>query len=281
MREIDLTIVEKRIKEELIKANYHLNADMKLALQQAYEQESNERAKDILQVLIKNYTIADEGVFPICQDTGVSVVFCEIGEELVFTNGSFKSTINKAVAEAYKEASLRKSIVQDPLFKRENTKDNTPAICHFDIVPGDQLTIYVLPKGGGSENMSVLTMLKPSDGIEGLKKLVINQVIKAGGNPCPPLVIGIGVGGNFETCALLAKKSLLREIDEVNPDQRLAELEAEILQLVNETGIGPMGLGGKITALKVNILCSPCHIASLPVAINLECHAHRFKKIVI
>jgi len=281
MRVIEAGLIRQRIKDEFINANYHLNQDIKDALSNAMQTETDERAKDILKVLTDNYKKADEGVFPICQDTGVAVVFCEIGDEINLSGINLKEIINEAVSEAYTEGFLRKSMVSDPIFSRINTKNNTPAICHFDFVKGDKLTLYVMPKGGGSENMSIVSMLKPADGVDGLKELLINRIRTAGGSPCPPLVIGIGIGGNFETCALLAKKSLLRELNEKNPDEKLAGLEAELLELVNQSGVGPMGLGGKTTALSVNILSMPCHIASLPVAINIECHAHRYKKIEI
>ncbi|HOD53830.1 MAG TPA: fumarate hydratase [Candidatus Cloacimonadota bacterium] len=279
MRDIDLRQVKELVKKAFIEANYHLNHDVRDALDKACLSESNPKGKEVLQILTENYKIADEGNFPLCQDTGVAVIFCEIGQDIHFTNGDLNETLNNAVAEAYDSGFLRKSIVESPLYQRINTRNNTPAIIHYEIKSGDCLNITVMPKGGGSENMSCLAMLKPSDGEEGLINLVVNHIRQIKGNPCPPIIVGIGIGGNFETSALLAKKSLITEIDSVNPDPILAELEQKLMNLINETGIGPMGLGGNTTCLKVSILTKPCHIASLPVAINIECHAHRFKKI--
>ncbi len=277
MREIDLNLLQTKVKDAFIHSNYVLNDDIRDALKKAYQKEDYPKAKSVLEVLIKNYEIAEQGVYPLCQDTGVSVIFCQIGQDVRLINGSLQQVLNNAVAEAYEEGYLRKSLVSDVLTQRINTKDNTPAIIHYEIVPGDRLRLIVMPKGGGSENMSTLIMMKPSDGEEGIIDAVINHIKKIKGSPCPPLVVGIGIGGNFETCALLAKKSLIRELTEINPDPYLQTLEEKLLKLINETGIGPMGLGGKTTALKVNILTAPCHIASLPLAINIECHAHRYK----
>ncbi len=281
MKEIDLDLVQQKVKEAFIDANYHLNPDVREALEKAYLIETNLQGKEVLRVLTDNYKIADEGNFPLCQDTGVAVIFCEIGQEIHFINGDLNHCLNHAVSEAYETAFLRKSIVDSPLYNRINTRQNTPAIIHYEIKSGDELKITVMPKGGGSENMSCLAMLKPADAEEGLINLVLSHIRKIGGNPCPPIIVGIGIGGNFETCAYLAKKSLITEIDTVNPDPALAELEQKLMNLINETGIGPMGLGGKTTCLKVSVKTLPCHIASLPVAINIECHAHRFKTIII
>lgn len=277
MREIDLNLLRDKVKDAFIHSNYVLNEDIRDALKAAYQKEDNPKARSVLEVLIKNYEIAEQGVYPLCQDTGVSVIFCEIGQDIQFINGSLQNVLNEAVAEAYEEGYLRKSMVNDVLNHRKNTQDNTPAIIHYELVAGDRLRLIIMPKGGGSENMSTLIMMKPADGEEGIIQAVIDHIKKIKGSPCPPLIVGIGIGGNFETCALLAKKSLLRELTSINPDPHLQDLEERLLEMINETGIGPMGLGGRTTALKVNILSLPCHIASLPVAINVECHAHRYK----
>lgn len=279
MKEVDVNSVKQRVKEAFIDANYNLNKDVREALVDALQKETSPHGKEVLGALIENYQIAEQGTFPLCQDTGVAVIFCEIGQDIHFINGSLKEALNEAVREAYQSAFLRKSLVASPLFDRINTKDNTPAIIHYDIKPGSDLKISVMPKGGGSENMSTLVMLKPADGEQGLIDLVISHIKKIGGNPCPPIIVGIGIGGNFETCALLAKKALLTEIECKNEDPELASLEDKLKEEINQTGIGPMGLGGKNTCLKVSISTLPCHIASLPVAINIECHAHRYKTI--
>jgi len=281
MREIDLKYVQQKVKEAFIEANYNLNPDVRNALKQAFHNETEQKAKEVLQALIENYQIAEQGVFPLCQDTGVAVIFCELGQQISFINGSLNQCLQDAVKQAYQEGYLRKSMVDFPLYERINTKDNCPAIIHYELKDGSDLKITVMPKGGGSENMSKLAMLKPADGEQGVIDLVLSHIKEIAGNPCPPIIVGIGIGGNFESCALLAKKSLLTEIDHINDDPILAQLEDKLFKLINETGIGPMGLGGKSTCLKVSIKTLPCHIASLPVAINVECHAHRYKTILI
>jgi fumarate hydratase subunit alpha len=248
-------------------------------IQQALAREADALPIDILNTLAENYTLAEQHSIPLCQDTGTVVFFVEVGQDCHLT-GNLTEILNQAVREAYSENYFRKSIVADPVFQRINTRDNTPAIIHTEIVPGDQLTIHFALKGGGAENMSALRMLQPSDGLAGIKAFVLETIIKAGGNPCPPVIVGIGIGGNFETCALLAKKALFRELGSENPDPQWADFEQELLTAINETNIGPQGLGGKTTALAVHVLTAPCHIASLPVAVNLNCHAHRHGKLV-
>ncbi len=261
-------------------SNFFLNNDMISALWKAKDKEISKSGKNILQQIIENSDIAADKEIPLCQDTGFTVVFVEYGQEIRLEGGSLTDAINNGVRRGYTEGYLRKSIVGNPL-SRINTQDNTPAVIHTEIVPGDELKITVAPKGGGSENMSGLTMLKPAQGIEGVKDFVLNQVIKAGPNPCPPIVVGVGIGGTMEKCALLAKKALLRQIGVHNQDQRIAELEAELLKKINETGIGPQGLGGITTALAVNIEVFAAHIASLPVAVNINCHVNRHKTAVL
>jgi fumarate hydratase subunit alpha len=236
--------------------------------------------KEIISQLLENAKIAKNEKLPICQDTGFTVVFVEIGQEVEITGGNLYDAINEGVRRGYKEGYLRKSIVDHPL-RRKNTGDNTPAVIHTEIVPGDQLKISIIPKGAGCENMSGLAMLKPAQGIEGIKNFVVETVRKAGANPCPPIVVGVGVGGTFEKVALLAKKALLRKMDSYNEDNEMSQLEKELLIEINKLGIGPQGLGGRSTALRVFIEWFPCHIASLPVAVNIECHAHRHKEIII
>ncbi|HOE91880.1 MAG TPA: fumarate hydratase, partial [Candidatus Cloacimonadota bacterium] len=235
MKEVDVNSVKQRVKEAFIDANYNLNKDVREALVDALQKETSPHGKEVLAALIENYQIAEQGTFPLCQDTGVAVIFCEIGQDIHFINGSLKEALNEAVREAYQSAFLRKSLVASPLFDRINTKDNTPAIIHYDIKPGSDLKISVMPKGGGSENMSTLVMLKPADGEQGLIDLVISHIKKIGGNPCPPIIVGIGIGGNFETCALLAKKALLTEIECKNEDPELASLEDKLKEEINQT----------------------------------------------
>lgn len=281
MREIPVSLVKETVKSLFIEANYQLNTDIREALQKARDNEQPGIPSDILQTLCDNYIEAEKGIWPLCQDTGTSVVFLEIGQEIHFTEGFLIDAVQQGVAEAYTNAFLRKSIVSDPLFNRKNTGNNCPAFIHTQIIEGDKLSVTVLPKGGGSENMSRIRMLKPADGVEGVVGFVKECVLQAGGNPCPPIIIGIGIGANFETSALLAKKSLLRDLQEHHQDEHYAHLEKTILNEINQLNIGPMGLGGKTTALAVHIETAPCHIASLPVAVNIECHAHRYKKAVL
>jgi len=275
MRNLDIPFVKAKVKAELALLGTHIDPKVEQAIKQALITETSDIAKDILSTLLENYAISRNENLPICQDTGTVVFIIEIGEGLCITGGSLTDSINDAVREVWQEQYFRASIVKDPLFDRTNTQNNTPAIIHTELVKGDKLTIKIALKGGGAENMSALKMLKPSDGKEGIKNFILDTIIKAGGNPCPPIMVGIGIGGNFETCALLAKKALLRDFGTPNPDKQWAGFESELLQTINETGIGPQGMGGKTTALAVQVETAPCHIASLPVAINLNCHAHR------
>lgn len=267
------TIIEN-IKEMCIEANHFLSSDMKEALNNAYENEKSELGKKILNQLQENMKIASDEMIPICQDTGMAVFFIEIGQDVHFEGMNLEDAINEGVRQGYSEGYLRKSVVSDPLI-RENTKDNTPAVIHYSIVPGDKVKITFAPKGFGSENMSRVFMLKPADGIEGVKEAILTAVKEAGSNACPPMVIGVGVGGTFEKCAVLAKKALTRSVNEHSDIPYVAEMEKELLEEINKTGIGPGGLGGTITALAVNINTYPTHIAGLPVAINICCHVNR------
>lgn len=281
MKKIAAKLIEDRIAQELIDINILMSKEMKEALENSLKTEESPVGKDILEELLLNGKIACENKIPICQDTGTTVFFVELGEEVEITGGSIYEAINNGVRKGYTDGYLRKSMVLDPLFNRENTGDNTPAIIYLDLVPGAELRISFGAKGGGSENMSQVKMLRPADGVEGLKKFVLDVVESAGPNPCPPLIIGIGVGGTMEKAAQLSKKVLFRSMTEENPDPQLAQLEKEILEEVNSLGVGPMGLGGTTTALRVHIGIYPCHIASLPVAVNLNCHASRHGEIVL
>ncbi len=273
MREIDVKEIKKNIKEMCIEANLYLSKDMEQAINKAADTEETELGKKILNQLQENLKIAKEEQIPICQDTGMAVVFIEVGQEIHF-NGNLEEAINEGVRQGYIEGYLRKSVVKDPL-DRVNTNDNTPAIIHYSIVPGNDVKITVAPKGFGSENMSKVVMLKPADGEEGVKAAVINAVKEAGPNACPPLVVGVGIGGTFEKCAIMAKKALTREENETAANDHIKEMENELLEKINLLNIGPGGLGGKVTALKVNIETYPTHIAGLPVAINMCCHVNR------
>ncbi len=280
MREVSTDEITKNIKEMCIEANYILSDDVKNKIINSAAVESSEIGKKILSQLEENMEIAESEQIPICQDTGMAVVFIKVGQEVHITGGSLEDAINQGVREGYTEGYLRKSVVKDPLI-RENTKDNTPAIIHYEIVPGDKVEITVAPKGFGSENMSRVCMLKPADGIEGVKNAVIETVKLAGPNACPPVVVGVGIGGTFEKCALLAKKALTRDINSESSIEYVAELEKELLAEINNLNIGPGGLGGKITALGVNIETYPTHIAGLPVAVNMCCHVNRHKKRIL
>lgn len=274
MRTIDVAEITKSIKEMCIEANHFLTEDMDLAMQNAAKEEKSTLGKQILCQLQDNLKIAGEDMIPICQDTGMAVIFMEIGQDVHFVNGVLEDAINEGVRQGYVDGYLRKSVVKDPLI-RENTKDNTPAIIHYEMVPGDQVKITVAPKGFGSENMSRVFMLKPADGIEGVKNAILTAVKDAGPNACPPMVVGVGIGGTFEKCALMAKKALTRPINKRSEIPYVKELEEEMLEQINKTGIGPGGLGGTTTALAVNINTYPTHIAGLPVAINICCHVNR------
>ena len=274
MRTIHVEEITKNIKEMCIEANHYLTSDMSEALQTATNKEDGKLGKQVLMSLQDNLTIAKEDMIPICQDTGMAVIFVEIGQEVHFEGGSLEDAINEGVRQGYIEGYLRKSVVKDPLI-RENTKDNTPAVIHYEMKPGAKVKITVAPKGFGSENMSKVFMLKPADGIEGVKNAILTAVKDAGPNACPPMVLGVGIGGTFEKCALMAKKALTRPINEHSDIPYVKELEEEMLERINATGIGPGGLGGRTTALAVNINTYPTHIAGLPVAINICCHVNR------
>ena len=274
MRTIHVNDVTGNIREMCIEANHYLTPDMDAALKNAVGTEKSGLGKQILNQLQDNLKIAGEDMIPICQDTGMAVVFMEIGQDVHFEGGSLEEAIHEGVRQGYVEGYLRKSVVKDPLI-RENTKDNTPAIIHYSIVSGDEVKITVAPKGFGSENMSAIKMLTPSYGIEGVKKFILDTVRTAGPNPCPPIVVGVGIGGTFERCAQLAKKATFRAIDTHNEDERYAKLEDELLESINKMGFGPAGLGGTTTAIGVNIETSPTHIAGMPVAVNICCHAAR------
>ncbi|MBQ7348965.1 MAG: fumarate hydratase [Clostridia bacterium] len=275
MRKIDLNIVSDKIRDMFIDACENLPENVLESLKNAGKEEQSPLGKQVFEKIVENAELAKNKHLPICQDTGIALVYLTIGSEVIF-EGDVYEAVNDGVRRAYTEGYLRKSVVRHPL-DRVNTKDNTPAIVHIKIVPGDVFKIDVAPKGGGSENMSVVKMLIPADGVEGVKKLVVDTVFNAGGKPCPPLVVGVGIGGNFEKCALMAKEALLREIDDESSDPIARELEKELLELINETGVGPMGFGGTKTCLAVKVNVHPCHIASLPVAINVQCHAARHK----
>lgn len=275
MRKIDLKVVSDKIKDLFIDACENIPENVLDALKKAGEEEESALGKQVIEQIIDNAYLAREKHLPMCQDTGIALVYLTIGSEVYF-EGDIYEAVNDGVRRAYTEGFLRKSVVRHPI-DRVNTKDNTPAIVHIKMVPGDTFKIDVAPKGGGSENMSTVKMLIPADGIEGIKKLVVDTVFNAGGKPCPPLVVGVGIGGNFEKCALMAKEALLREIDDESPDPIAAQLEKELLELINNCGVGPMGFGGRKTCLAVKVNVHPCHIASMPVAINTQCHAARHK----
>lgn len=274
MREIEVNIITKAVRDMCIEAVHFLSDDMKNALSCAAETEQIPLGREILGQLEENLKIAGQEMIPICQDTGMTVIFMNVGQDVHFTGGNIEDAVNEGIRQGYTEGYLRKSVVGDPLY-RENTKDNTPGIIHYSIVPGDKVEITVAPKGFGSENMSRIFMLKPADGIEGVKNAILTAVKDAGPNACPPMVVGVGIGGTFEKCALLAKKALTRNIYQGSDIPYVRELEKEMLKRINETGIGPAGLGGNTTAFAVNIETYPTHIAGLPVAVNICCHVNR------
>lgn len=281
MRAIAYSQIVTRVAELCVKAARDLPVDVRRALESSLGQESAPRAASILRQCLDNADIASRERMPICQDTGFAVFFVEMGAEVHIEGGLLHDAVGEGTARGYAEGYLRKSIVDDPLFDRTNTGDNTPPVIHLSIVPGERLRIALAPKGGGSENMSAVAMLKPADGQEGVADFVVDTVVKAGGNPCPPTIVGVGIGGTFEMVTLLAKKALLRKVGEPNPDERYAALEQTILRRINASGVGPQGLGGEVTALAVHLETYPCHIASLPVAVNLNCHAARHAEVVM
>ncbi len=274
MRELNVKVITDNIKEMCIEANHFLAADMKNALLTSKDREESPIGKQILSQLEENLSIAEKEMIPICQDTGMAVIFIKIGQDVHLTGGNLEDAINEGVRLGYTEGYLRKSVVKDPIY-RENTKDNTPAVIHYEIVDGDKVDITVAPKGFGSENMSRVFMLKPADGIEGVKKAILTAVEDAGPNACPPMVVGVGIGGTFEKCAILAKKALTRNLNQESPIEYVRNLEKEMLEKINNLGIGPGGLGGRVTAFAVNIETYPTHIAGLPVAVNICCHVNR------
>jgi fumarate hydratase subunit alpha len=279
MREINVKDITAAVKEAAIAANHELGEDMRRALAHGLEREESPTGREVFRLLLENARIARESRIPICQDCGLAVVFVDLGQDVHLVGGDLNEAIQAGVRQGYKEGYLRKSLCH-PL-TRKNTGDNTPAVIYTTIVPGDRVKLTVVPKGGGSENMSRVHMLRPAAGLAGIREKVVETVREAGANPCPPIIVGVGIGGTFEQAALLAKKALLREVGSKNPDPELAALEEEFLTLVNKTGIGPAGLGGRLTALAVHINMMPCHIASLPVAVNIQCHASRHKEVIL
>ncbi len=279
MKQIDCKTIENAVAALCLKAAYDLPGDVFASLKKAVDVECSERGRAFLRQCVENAEIATGEQLPICQDTGFAVYFIRLGQEVAITGGSLYEAIDAGTARGYREGYLRKSIVTDPVFDRKNTRDNTPAVVHVELVPGDKMSITLAPKGGGSENMSALKMFPPSAGRDGLVEFVVDTVIKAGGNPCPPTIVGVGVGGTFEKVTYLAKKALLRPVGQPHPDPRYAELERYLLEQINNSGTGPQGLGGSVTSLAVHIEYFPCHIASMPVAVNLNCHAARHAEI--
>lgn len=280
MREVNVALITDTVKRLSIEANYFLGADIKESLEKSRKEETYELAGQVLDKIILNSEIACKEKMPMCQDTGMACVFLEIGQDVHFVGGNLEAAINEGVRRGYEDGFLRKSVVDDPI-RRVNTKDNTPAVIYYDIVDGDKVKVTLAPKGFGSENMSKIGMLKPSDGLEGVKNFVIETVKAAGPNPCPPMVVGVGIGGTFDKAAYLAKKALIRPINTSNKDEFYKALEIELLEKINKLGIGPQGFGGKTTALGLNIETYPTHIAGLPVAVNINCHATRHKEAII
>jgi fumarate hydratase subunit alpha len=281
MREIQASEITKTVAGLFCEANFYLTADVLEAIKKAAQTEESPVAKEVLEQILKNADIAAREQIPLCQDCGAAVVFIELGQEVHVAGGDLNAAINEGVRQAYDKGYLRKSMVMKPFSSRTNTKDNTPAIIYMDIVPGEKMKITVVPKGGGAENMSRLGMLTPAAGRQGIVDLVVKAVDESGSNPCPPVIVGVGIGGTAERTLLLAKKALLRKVGEHNPDPEVAELEKELLERINKLGIGPMGYGGRNTALAVNVEVFPAHLASMPVAINLNCHSSRHKEAVI
>lgn len=279
MRELQASLITQAVKEMATSSNFNIGEDILAALKAAVKTEESPTGKEILEQIIENDRIAREEQVPMCQDTGFAIIFLEIGQD-VHIVGDLREAVNEGVRQGYKEGYLRKSILGDPI-KRVNTKDNTPAVIHLEIVPGEKVKITFAAKGGGSENMSRVKMMAPSAGVEGVKKFVVEAASEAGSNPCPPILLGVGIGGTFEKCAWLAKKALLRKVGQRNPDPYYADLERELLTLVNKSGVGPQGLGGTTTALDVFIETYPCHIASFPAAVNVQCHAARHEERIL
>jgi fumarate hydratase subunit alpha len=279
MRDVNVSEIVATVKALLIDANYKLGPDIVNAFDRGIASDESPVAREVLKELKENVRIAAEGEYPLCQDTGLAVLFVDIGQDVHVVGGNIREAFNEGVRQAYRDGYLRKSSC-DP-FTRKNTGDNTPAIIHYDIVPGDNIRIMAVPKGGGAENMSRVQMLTPAAGIEGVKDFIVNRIKESGSNPCPPTIVGVGIGGTFERTAILAKKALLRRVGERNPDPWIAQIELEVLERINKLGIGPMGYGGTTTALDVFFEVEPCHIASLPLAVNVQCHANRHKEATI
>lgn len=275
MRELNVAEITSAVKDMCIKSNIYVGEDVRIAIEKALETEESPLGKQILQVVLDNHKTAADNNMPMCQDTGVAFIFIEIGQDIHLVGGDLEESINEGVRQGYAEGYLRKSIVDDPVIHRKNTTDNTPAVIYTRIVPGEKVKLLVAPKGGGAENMSEVKMMVAADGIEGVKDFVIDRVRRSGGNPCPPIIVGVGLGGSFERAAMLAKEAVLRPIGTINPDPEYAAVEKELLERINNLGIGPQGLGGRTTALAVHIKHLPCHIASMPVAVNIQCHASR------
>lgn len=280
MREVNVSTITEAVKKLCMDANYYLGDDVVARLKTFMEKEESPTGKEVLGKILENAEIARTEQVPLCQDTGFAVFFVELGQEVSLVGGDYIEAIHEGVRQGYEEGYLRKSIVSDPI-ERKNTGDNTPPIIYTDIVPGDKVKIVIAPKGGGSENMSEVKMLVPAAGVEGVKEFVIDRVRRSGANPCPPVIVGVGIGGTFDKCAQIAKKALLRPIGTKHPDPYYTDLEAELLERINKLGIGPQGFGGRITALAVHIEVHPCHIASFPVAVNMQCHVARHKEAIL
>ena len=281
MREVHVNDIIEAVRKIAIESNYFLPEDALVAYREALRKEESPLGREVLKEIIANAELALKEEMPYCQDTGVAVVFVEVGQDVHIVGGSLEEAINEGVRRAYTEGYLRASMVWDPVFERKNTGDNTPAVIHYEIVEGDKIKIHFAPKGAGSENTSRLAMLKPADGWEGIKRFVLETVKLAGPNACPPLTVGVGIGGNFEYCAYLSKKALLRPIGERSNNEIARRMEEELMEDINKLGLGPMGFGGRVTAVDVKVELYPCHIASLPVAVNIQCHASRHKEVVI
>ncbi|MBN2103702.1 fumarate hydratase [bacterium] len=280
MREVAVSEITKAVKELCISANYYLGQDVLKRLEYCLETETSSAGRETLQKIIENAEIAGSEKMPLCQDTGFAVVFVDLGQDAHVTGGDLNDAIHEGVRQGYEHGFLRKSIVRDPI-RRTNTNDNTPAVIHTEIVPGHRIKLTVASKGGGSENMSEVSMMAPAAGVEGVKKFVVDRVCRSGANPCPPVIVGVGIGGTFEKCAEIAKRALLRPVGSRHPDPFYQKLEEELLESINELGIGPQGFGGRCTALDVLIEVHPCHIASLPVAVNMQCHSARHKSVIL
>lgn len=281
MREVNVNLITEKVRELCMTSNFDLPEDVECKLKEGFEKEESPFGKYSMQQVMDNVKIAREGNVAICQDTGLAVIFMEIGQDVHLVGGDLTIAVDEGVRQGFKDGFLRNSAVDDPIFERKNTGDNTPALLYTEIVPGDKVKITVVPKGGGAENMAQMKMLKPAEGVEGVKKFIVDSVVNAGGNPCPPVVVGVGVGGTIEKTAYLAKKSLIREAGKPNANPLYAKLEAEILEEINKSGVGPQGLGGRFTAFAVHIEYFPAHIASMPVVVNLNCHAARHKEAII